>query len=323
MEEQEAPAVAYFPKPQINTPTNITPKNAKKLNLKSDKNNEFELQFYIFEDYIIFEGSSKKLIPQKRYKKIYTLSDVQKIKFFLIYDNINEVYEEIQNQINEKEPHLKLIEKQNKLILNIPLNIKKINELLFEADEIVENINTQINDLYSYISKLLKEVDDLKEKNKILEEKVKEADERNKNNWKKYINSTIAIRPYGEYKNLDIEGGNKLENGIRIISSLAHGNWNQKFKMVLNEDGSVSFLNGNYAIDAYGGIAANGTQINIWQINKTNSQKFFIENAGNDWYRILSALDVNYCIDVCTQSKTKVQLWKKNDSISQKFRFIE
>ena len=331
MEEPEAPSVAFIPKPEFITPTNIiTPKNAKKLDLKSDINNEFEVQLYIFENYIVFEGASKKLIPQKRYKKIYTLNDIQKNKFFLMYENINEIYEEIQNQINEKEKQLKLIEKQNKLILNIPLNIKKINELLFEIDEIVENnINIQINDLYSYINKLLKEVDDLKEKNKILEEKtktlenkVKEEEERKKNNWKRYINSHIAIRVYGENNNLDIEGGNRRENGIKIISSLAHGNWNQKFKMVLNEDGSVSFLNGNFAIDALGGVATNGTQINIWQINHTNSQKFFIENVGNDLYRIISALDVNYCIDVCPNDKTKIQLSRKNNS-TQKFRFIE
>ena len=330
MEEPEAPSVAFIPKPQFITPIDIiTPKNAKKFDLKSDINNEFEVQLYIFENYIVFEGSSKKLIPQKRYKKIYTLNDIQKNKFFLMYENINEIYEEIQNQINEKEKQLKLIEKQNKLILNIPLNIKKINELLFEIDEIVENINIQINDLYSHINQLLKEVDDLKEKNKILEEKtktlenkVKEEEERKKNNWKRYINSYIAIRVYGENKNLDIEGGNKLENGIKIVSCLAHGNWNQKFKMVLNEDGSVSFLNGNFAIDALGGVATNGTQINIWQINHTNSQKFFIENVGNDLYRIISALDVNYCIDVCPNNKTKIQLYRKNNS-TQKFRFIE
>ena len=338
MEEKEAPSAASIPKPKITLPTNfITPNDAKKLDLKSDKNNEFEIQLYIFEEYIIFEGTSKKLIPQKRYKKIYTLNDIQKNKFFLIYENINEIYEEIQNQINEKEKQLKLIEKENKLILNIPLNIKKINELLFEIDEIVENISIKINDLYSYINKLTKEVDDLNEKNKkleeknkileektkILEERVNKEEEGKKNNWKRYINSTIVIRVYGENKNLDIEGGIKLENGIKIISSLAHGNWNQKFKMVLNQDGSVSFLNGNFAIDAFGGIAKNGTQINIWQINNTNSQKFFIENVGNDWYRIISLLDVNYCIDICSDNKTKIQLWKKNDSNSQKFRFVE
>ena len=33
--------------------------------------------------------------------------------------------------------------------------------------------------------------------------------------------------------------------------------------MVLNENRSMSFLNGNFAIDAYDGIAVNGTQINI------------------------------------------------------------
>ena len=126
MKEQEPPSVTSIPKSKITILNNIiTPKNAKKLDLKSDKNNEFEVQLYIFEDYIIFEGSSKKIIPQKRYKKLYTLNDIHKNKFFLIYENIKDVHEEIRNQINEKEQQLKLIEKQNKLILNIPLNIKK------------------------------------------------------------------------------------------------------------------------------------------------------------------------------------------------------
>ena len=56
MEEPEAPSVAFIPKPEFITPTNIiTPKNAKKLDLKSDINNEFEVQLYIFENYIVFE----------------------------------------------------------------------------------------------------------------------------------------------------------------------------------------------------------------------------------------------------------------------------
>lgn len=70
MEEPEAPSVLSTPKPHSNIPTNIIkPKNIKKLDIKSDKNNVFEVELYIFENYIIFEGLSKKLIPQKRYKK--------------------------------------------------------------------------------------------------------------------------------------------------------------------------------------------------------------------------------------------------------------
>ena len=115
-------------------------------------------------------------------------------------------------------------------------------------------------------------------------------------------------------------------NGIKIILWDAHGRWNQKFKMVLNEDGSVSFLNKGFAIDAYGGVAKNGTQINIWGINWTNAQKFYLEDVGGGWYRIHSSINRNYCIDVngfCSDNGTKIQLWEKNNSIAQKFKFIE
>ena len=94
-------------------------------------------------------------------------------------DNINEVFEEIQNQINGKINELKLVEEPNKFILIIPLSIKKIKEIIFEIDAI-NDISYQIDDLSSYIKNLIKEIKYLKEKNKILEEKLKIFEEENK-----------------------------------------------------------------------------------------------------------------------------------------------
>ena len=66
----EAPIPLITPKPQNIIAKNvIKPKNVKKLNLKSDKNNEFEVQIFIFEDSLFFEGTSKKLFPKKTIKK--------------------------------------------------------------------------------------------------------------------------------------------------------------------------------------------------------------------------------------------------------------
>lgn len=147
-----------------------------------------------------------------------------------------------------------------------------------------------------------------------------------KESWRRYINKSISIRSIVGYKNLDIEGGNEKRNGIKIILWDAHGEWNQKFKMLLNTDGTVTFVNGEFAIDAYGGEADNGTQINIWERNGSNAQKFYIEDIGNDNFRIHSAIDEDYCIDVnefSPENGTKIQLWKKNDSIAQIFKFIE
>ena len=178
---EEAPITLSTPMSQNNMPNNfIKPKNTKTLNLKSDKNNEFEIEFYIFEDNLFFEGTTKKLIPQKTYKKIYSFKEVLEIKYFHICENMNEVYDEIQNLINEKAEQVKLIEKTNLLILSIPLNTKKIKECIFEIDEVdVKNVNTQINDLYSHVNQLLNEIKDLKEKDKILEEKYKILEEKN------------------------------------------------------------------------------------------------------------------------------------------------
>ena len=162
------------------TKENIKPKISKKLNLKSDKNNQFEVQFYVYEDNLYFEAHSKNLCPQKDYQKSYSYQDILSIKFFAMCEDIKDVYEEILNQINNKEDQINLIEKSNLLNLSIPLNTKKIKECTFEIEEISKDVNTEINDLFSYINELRNDVKDLKEKNKILEEKNKTLEEKNK-----------------------------------------------------------------------------------------------------------------------------------------------
>ena len=152
--------------------------NSKILNLKSDKNIEFQVEFYVFENNLIFEAKSKNIFPQKDYKKIYTFNAILTNKFFSICDNMEEVYKEIDNQINNNEDQIKIIEKSNLLNLIIPVNTKKISEFNFEIDEISKNMDNKINDLYSIINQLSNEIKDLKEKNKILEEKNKKLEEK-------------------------------------------------------------------------------------------------------------------------------------------------
>ena len=161
-------------------PINIRkPKNVKTLNLKSDKNNDYEIQLYVYENNLIFEGQTQNAIPQKNYKRIYSFEDAQKNKYFLICENINEIYDEILSQISQNEKEVKISEKNEKantLILTIPLNTKKIKECFFEIDEVVNNTNDKINELYSIVNNLTNEVKNLKEKNQKLEERVEEME---------------------------------------------------------------------------------------------------------------------------------------------------
>lgn len=64
----------------------------------------------------------------------------------------------------------------------------------------------------------------------------------------------------------------------------------------------------------------------MWHHNESKSQKFYIEDIKNGWFKIHSALNQDYCIDVNgfnSSNGTKIQLWYRNDSDAQKFKFIE
>ena len=124
----EAPVPINTPMYKKNILNNILkPTNIKIFTIKSNKDNEIEIKYYILDEKIIFDATINSLIPKKLYKNLYSYIDMQKNnKFFVICENINEIIEEIQNLIEEKKSELKLIEEINKLILIIPLNTKKI-----------------------------------------------------------------------------------------------------------------------------------------------------------------------------------------------------
>lgn len=157
----------------------IKPKDIKTLSIISDKNNNYDIEYYLSGNTIIFEGLTKNDIPQKKYKKSYSFNNIQSNKYFAMCENIKEVYEEINSQINERKNEIKIIEKKNSILLTFPLNTKKIKECNFEIDEIIPNINTQIKDIYSYINSLIKKIDKLEEKNNALETKNKILEKKN------------------------------------------------------------------------------------------------------------------------------------------------
>ena len=121
----------------------------KNISICSDKNINYEISISIKGENLIFEGKSKDIIPQKIYKKKYTLLDVQQNKYFCFCDNINEVFDELEAQLNESENDVKLMEETNCLILSIPLKTVKIKECLFQIDEQILNANQKFEEFYS------------------------------------------------------------------------------------------------------------------------------------------------------------------------------
>ena len=145
------------------------------------------------------------------------------------------------------------------------------------------------------------------------------------NNWIKFINKNVQIRSKLGSKNLDINQG-IMSNCTNIHLWENHGSFNQKFNIIVNIDGTVSFINGKYAIDYLLGHADYHTKIQIFERNGTEAQKFYIIYRGYGWYSIHSAINSNYCLDVNdgkSENGTNIQLYSFNDSDAQLFKFIE
>ena len=129
-----------------------------------------------------------------------------------------------------------------------------------------------------------------------------------------------------KFCNKNLDGVSLSRNDHVHIWDVHHGN-NQKFRKIENNDGSVSFVNGDKAIDVRGAIVKNGNAIQIFDRNKTGAQKFYLKDRGNGWVSIHSALNQRFCLDVNnfgSGNGTKVILWefKERDNDNQLFKLI-
>lgn len=128
---------------------------------------------------------------------------------------------------------------------------------------------------------------------------------------------------------LDIDGANtKPGTNIQIYSC---NNTNaQKFRLIEDfipektvEDGLytiASTLNENKVIDLYNANTANGNNIQIYNKNSTNAQKWKIEYKNNGYYNIKSKINKNKCLDIKGGNFTSgnnVQIYDCNNSEAQ------
>ena len=158
--------------------------NSIELQLKSDKNVNYEISIYYREDILYFKGISKDKFPNKKYENNYILNELAKTNsFFYVHKNIKEVYEELDFIVKKSKDsnNIKLLERIDKLIIIFPLNMLKIKECQFEMNEIIPNktkenimaILKEMQDKFSEENNLLKkQINEIKEENKELKEQI-------------------------------------------------------------------------------------------------------------------------------------------------------
>ena len=106
------------------------------------------------------------LQKSKIYFKKYTLEQIKENKYFIMYEDLKEVCDELNQRIKNEE--VTVTEKENKLIIIFIYPNSKVTEIEFELEEESNIINDDINDLRNMIIKL---IDD----NKMLKNKVDEC----------------------------------------------------------------------------------------------------------------------------------------------------
>lgn len=143
--------------------------------------------------------------------------------------------------------------------------------------------------------------------------------------WTLYTNNGLAMQIGGE------------KNNTALMINTVNSNQTQQFRLKSTSDISaatidtsnyyyiVSAFNNKKAIDVYGGQTANLTNVDIYDLNKTNAQKFkFVKNSDGT-YTIINK-GSNKALDVYgnkTSDKTNVEIYTSNNSTAQKWYIIK
>ena len=159
--------------------------NEKKYSITTEKNNKMDLyiRYYDNEEISISIYSINK-IPSVKYELRSNLEEFQKNRFFKIFNNIEELIIELDSKIEKTT----ILEETNLLILDIPIGLKIINDILLEI-KIVEKTPTEIiEELIEFNNKLKMNVENLEkniaEKDNKIEQILKQNKELNEENQK-------------------------------------------------------------------------------------------------------------------------------------------
>ena len=110
-----------------------------------------------------------KGIIRKSFSSKYSFEQIRKNKYFLQFDTLEDIINELKERINNNKIIIK--ENEDNLIINIPLPSSKNKEIIFELKSIIKYNNDRFNELTDLLMKLNTEMSNIKNETKILNEK--------------------------------------------------------------------------------------------------------------------------------------------------------
>ena len=203
------------------------------IELTSDKNNSYKVIFSLNNSIEITANQINDII-HKSFSSKYSFEEIKDNKYFLIYNTLDDTFDELKERICNNQIILK--EKENNIFINIPLI--ENNEIIFELRPFINNNNERLNELAELITQLKTEMNNIKKeeieniKNETMELKVKFNDI--ENNEIQLKNKNIQLRKeINDMKDKENQLINKNKQIINIVNLLK--NWNNQLINEVNE----------------------------------------------------------------------------------------
>ena len=154
----------------------LTSNKSFKVELSSDKSNSYSVMFTLNNSIEITANQTNDII-HKSFSNKYSFEEIRKNKYFLQFDTLEELLDEIKDRINNNKIIIK--ENEDNLIINISLPSSKNKEIIFELKSIIKNNNYRFNDFTNLIMKLNTEVNNIKSETKQLRDKYNNLENEN------------------------------------------------------------------------------------------------------------------------------------------------
>ena len=202
-----------------------------KYNITTDKNNKMELYLRYYEnEEISISIYPINQIPSIKYELKCNLEEFQKNRFFKIFNNIEELMLELDSKIEKST----ILEETNLLILDIPIGLKIINDILLEIKIVEKNELETINELKEINNKLNLNIKKLENEIKQISKQNKELNKENQNLKNKIKNNNFSNEKIiKEKENIIIEKNNKINQILKEKYNLNEEN--KQIKNLKNE----------------------------------------------------------------------------------------
>ena len=209
-------------------PTKKTQKKSFQIELASNKNNSYSVVFNLNNSIEITANQINGII-HKSFSSKYTFEEIRENKYFLQFDTLEEILDELKERINNKQLIIK--ENENNIFLNISLPSSKNKEIIFELKSIIKNNEERFNELTDLIMKLNTEINNIKNETKQLKDKYNNIE----NNEIQLKNENIQLKKeINDMKNKEtqlINENTELKEKLNIL-------WREN-KMIDNLDSKI------------------------------------------------------------------------------------